>query len=122
MKQHVKHNCTYTDRDSFDVSDQQEYPQNHVANYHNLQRLILHLDVDKLKKLYEVSDGSYSASRTPEGYIEAQIHGDIVLVRDVEKMYIDNFELSSGHGYHRGIVEMYYKIFAEKSNIQLIFK
>ncbi|WP_175470654.1 DUF3626 domain-containing protein [Pedobacter hartonius] len=121
LKEHVKHNCTFTDRDSFHVTDEQGHPENHVANYHNLHRLIIHMSSDKLKKLDEVSHGNYSASGIPDGYIEAQIHGDVVVIRDVEKMCIDYFELRSGEDYHHGIVEMYYKIFAEKSNIQLIF-
>ncbi|SEB07066.1 DUF3626 domain-containing protein [Pedobacter hartonius] len=119
LKQYVKHNCTFTDTDSFTYIHDERDATTLLANYHNLHRLIVNMKEDMLTVLHDIANGLFLVDKY-RGYIEAQIHGDILFSRDVEKMCIDNFEISSYPDIN--IIKQIYEEFARQNNIQLIFK
>ncbi|SEB07054.1 DUF3626 domain-containing protein [Pedobacter hartonius] len=119
LKQYVKHNCTFTDIDSFGYRGDQRDVTTLLANYHHLNRLIVNMEEDMLIALHDIANGSFLVGKY-EGYIEAQIHGNILFSRDVEKMYIDNFEISSRPD--TAMLKKFYELFRKNNNVQLIFK
>jgi hypothetical protein len=116
LKEHVKHNCTFTDKDSFAYGETRNVTSL-VANYHHLDRLIVTMDSAKLKKLYNAATGGGSQSSSGVlSYIEAQVHGDIMFNRDVKKLYIAASEVTGPND--RRLREMIAK-FTKKNGILL---
>jgi hypothetical protein len=92
LKEHVKHNCTFTDRDSFSYAGNPSGGDK-VATYHNMDRIIANLPDNKLDQLYTMVT-SLGSQLNPISYIEAQIHGEIIFNRDIRKMCIDSMDLN----------------------------
>lgn len=94
MKEHVKHNCSFTDKDSFGYIGNTN-GANFSANYHHVSRLIVNMEERMLKALYNIATGNYLEAVRFGGYIEAQVHGNILFNRDVKKICIDNMEMQA---------------------------
>jgi Protein of unknown function (DUF3626) len=93
LKEHIKHNATYTDRESFNFASRSDAAAM-AATFHHMDRLIINMDNDMLKKLYNAATGSNLTANVPRiSYIEAQLHGVILFNRDVKKIYIANSEV-----------------------------
>lgn len=93
LKEHVKHNSTYTAMDSFSYASDPS-SGNKVASFLNMDRVIANLD-DVQLRLLKAMVADPNARMTRNHYIEAQIHGEIRFDRDVKSIYIDNMDLSS---------------------------
>lgn len=94
LKEHVKHNCSFTDRDSFGYIGNAS-GASMTANYHHISRLIENMEERMLKALYNIATGNYLEVVRFGGYIEAQVHGNILFNRDVKKICIDNMEMQA---------------------------
>lgn len=93
LKEHIKHNCTYTAMDSFAYASNPSIGDK-VASFLNMDRVIANLNDTQLRLLKAMVDNP-DAKKTRNHYIEAQIHGEIRFDRDVDSMYIDNMDLST---------------------------
>ena len=118
LKEHIKHNCTFTARDSFNYENDSD-AANRTANYHNMGRLIANMTDDTLKKLYNIATGSsLPVPRVPGmmKYLEAQIHASIEFNRDVSAICIASVDLGGPNGPKiRGAVQK----FAQRNSIQV---
>ena len=97
LKEHVKHNATFTNRDSFDYLNSPN-PACETANFHNLDRLIAKMKPHRLIKLYNAATGlrlPLPANYPILDYIEAQLHADIQFNRDVSGICIDNYKIDN---------------------------
>lgn len=94
LKDHVKHNCSFTDKDSFGYIGNTS-GASVVANYHHVSRLIVNMEERMLKALYNIATGNYLEAVRFGGYIEAQVHGNILFNRDVKRICIDNMEMQA---------------------------
>jgi hypothetical protein len=104
LKEHVKHNATYLHTDSFDESgnkkDRDAIPGK-VANFINLDRLIVNMSPAMLKALHESAQGKDfgKATQVPgvgtSAYLEAQVHGEIRFDRDIAKIVVSAEEVAS---------------------------
>lgn len=112
LKDHVKLNCTYTDRDSFGYGS---IPAggSRVASYVNMDRLLIHMDNVMLDNLFRLLN-TPQASLRATNYIEAQMHGEIWFSRDIKEMHIDTIERDMTPGSQRLIEK-----FARKNCILL---
>jgi len=93
LKEHVKHNCTFTGVDSMNYK-QDSSGGVKAATFINMERIIANLADKTLEGLGEMVNNP-NQQKKPQGYIEAQIHGEIKFSRDVAKIYIDNIEAST---------------------------
>jgi hypothetical protein len=91
LKEHVKHNCTFTDFDSFKYESSPAGGLK-VATFTQMDRIITNLNPNMLDKLNTMIS-TLGSRLEPRNYIEAQIHGDIRFNRDVAKMYIDTSDV-----------------------------
>jgi hypothetical protein len=112
LKDHVKHNCTYTDQDSFGYGS---HPAggSKVASFLNMDRLIINMSPAMLENIFRMIN-SPQARMTATHYIEAQIHGEVWFSRDIKEMHIDNMERDTTPG-SRILIEK----FARKNGILL---
>lgn len=125
LKEHVKHRCTFTDRDSFRYKSQPDISV-YTADYFHMDRLLLHMHEAILKRLYkQVSGISLPPDSIPMfKYIEAQIHGNLVFSRDIEKICIKKTDVSRDKRYYPDALDkkQYQAIiehFTKKNNIAL---
>jgi hypothetical protein len=106
LKRHIKFNSTFTYKDSLFIKDDKS-AINKVANYTNLQRLLVNFSDEKLRELDRSSRASGAlSSYLGEEYIETQIHGGIVFARDVHKIYISRSEMSMAESRLKAISSM----------------
>jgi hypothetical protein len=114
LKEHVKFNSTFTSRDSMAYSANPSGGEM-VATYLNMNRIFHDMSDVMLDKLCQmVSSGSALSERL--GYIEAQIHGEILFNRDVSELHID---YSDGDMRTKPQLSEHIKKFAKKNNIPL---
>jgi hypothetical protein len=104
LKEYVKHGATYVHTDSFDCAGsarQRAALANQVANFLNLQRLLVHMPAAMLTALEGASRGvSLGEAIQPPGlgstaYIEAQVHSEIQFERDIQTMVINLDEVKN---------------------------
>lgn len=102
LKEYVKHGATYVHTDSFDISGstrQRAMLAGQVANFVNMQRLLVNMPNLMLKALESASRGvSFGELTQPPGigntcYIEGHVHSEIQFKRDIQKMVINQDEL-----------------------------
>jgi len=94
LKDYVKHRCTFTDGDSLLPG------QPGLSNMLHMGALLNGLEDAVLDALYLKSRGEdIDSSNTliTHYLMEAQIHSEILLNRDVAKIYLCNFELNQGN-------------------------
>jgi len=117
MKEYIKHNCTFTDKDSFGFINDADAGSK-VANFHNLHRLIINMDERKLRALYNAATGNTLPNANVGGmtdYIEAQLHANVMLNRDVAKMCVSRSEAQTEE------LRKNYEGFTKKLGIQLVY-
>lgn len=104
LREYMKHNATYIHTDSFDVAGsarQRAMMAGQLANFLNLQRLLVNMAPPMLKALEEASRGvSFGRSVQPPGvgttsYIEAHLHSEVKFERDIATMVICQDELDT---------------------------
>jgi hypothetical protein len=103
LKEHVKHIATYLHTDSFDESGSARSRAalaSKMANYFNLDRLIVNMPPAMLDALDKSSRGTtFTDTQVPglgsTGYIEAHVHGELRFDRDIDKIVISDAELNS---------------------------
>lgn len=98
FKDHVKHNATYLHTDSFDASGnatQKAKIGSQVASFLNMGRLLANMPENMFKALFRAMQGAQPDDNQaqvnglgPTQYIEAQVHGDLLFNRDIEKIVI----------------------------------
>ena len=117
LKEHVKHNATFTYKDSFFYGTSPNLADE-TANFHNLDRLIANMGPDKLTKLYNAATGSSLPipTQTVGRYFEAQLHSDIQFNRDVKTICVENREVGGNNDLRKKINK-----FAQKNGIMLRF-
>jgi hypothetical protein len=117
LKEHLKHNCTFSDRDSFSYRNNAN-AAGLVANYLHLHRLILNMADNKLKALYNAATGGTipGARLGASDYIEAQVHAGIMVNRDIQKIFICNAEIGGPDG--RQLRDLFTR-FTQKFSIRL---
>lgn len=142
LKEHVKHNATYTHTDSFKVEEdlakrRAEYGGRVVtlneatATYFQLEKILLYCSPAMLKHIYD-----YAVHRKQKGqehalpvdttaywvnYIEFQAHSDIRFSRDVQEMVLYRPETRKRPGYLGYQTEKHARAFANRHGIPLRF-
>jgi len=74
-------------RTSFVVGDSSAQ-EIHIATFESCEHILLHLNVDTITNMIKIVNGT-EPNNTNYMYVEAQIHGDIVFTRDVEKLILN---------------------------------
>jgi len=131
MKHIMRFNATFTYCDSFGVtSTHTDNSQQMLANYHNMYPIILNVmrgersksnpsqnDADILKSMIDYALELKSAPDEEFGgshYVEAQIPGDIVYSRDIEKVVVASAEVNLGSQAGKN-----FKKFCKKHNLKI---
>jgi hypothetical protein len=103
LKPYVQHNATYVHTDSFDISGstrQRAMLAGQLANFHQMQRLLVNMALSMLKALESASRGVRfgEATQPPDvgdtAYIEAHVHSEIRFDRDIQKLVINQDEVN----------------------------
>lgn len=102
LKEYVKQGATYVHTDSFDCAGsarQRATLRGQVANYFNMQRLIVNMPLPMLTALDQASRGqSFGQATQPPGvgntaYVEAHCHSDLRFDRDLAALVINQDEV-----------------------------
>ena len=104
LKEHVKHGATYIHSDSFDMSGSardRAKMKNQVANYFNMQRLLVNMPVAMMTALHKVAvqNDSYGPITQVPGlgdtaYIEGHCHGALEFNRDIAALVLNEGEIA----------------------------
>lgn len=94
LKNYMKQRCTFTGADSFLATGPKW-----LSNFFNMGALLRSMDDNAFDILYRKSQGQ--RQNLPDliltnYFLEAQIHAEVLLTRDVSKICFDNYELSRG--------------------------
>lgn len=124
LKDHLRFNATFLSEDSFGVDNKHKANSfRHLANYHNVYPLIIDVKAgadgsfDILKSLIDCALGLKAPPDEEfdgRSYIEAQIPGDILFSRDVEKIVVNGADVSRDSKVGKRIDK-----FAAKNNLLL---
>ncbi len=104
LKTVLKHNATFVHTDSFDMAGsatQRAALSTKVANFLNMQKLIVNMSPSMLDALYKVTNGhDFGTITTLPGlgstaYVEAHVHSGVNFNRDIARLVISRTELSS---------------------------
>lgn len=120
LKEHMKHNSTFVESDSFDFAlgetnvldaagkamrDANGMPikisrgltaHDHVATYFQIDRLFLYLPSSMITRMYESMQGlPLSLNVGSTAYVETHLHGELRFNRDVERIVISLEELTN---------------------------
>lgn len=69
--------------------------QQHLITFDNCAHLLLYIDEKILHELIKVAKNKGSSSDVMFTFIEAQIHGDLIFSRDIDKLMIDPKEFAT---------------------------
>jgi hypothetical protein len=103
LKEYVKQGATYVHTDSFDCAGsarQRATLRNQVANYFNMQRLLVNMAPGMLSALDQASRGQNfgQATQPPNvgntAYVEAHCHSEIRFDRDLAALVINTDEMN----------------------------
>ena len=79
-KDEIKNRTTFTFGDSF-------YKMMYICTYDNLDHLLYHFDIHTIKIIIDIINGNHDNKNISQ-YIEAQIHGDVNIMCDIESIRI----------------------------------
>ncbi|HTI18104.1 MAG TPA: DUF3626 domain-containing protein [Trinickia sp.] len=140
LKEHVKHNATYTHTDSFKVEEdlakrRAEYGGRAVslhdatATYFQLEKILLYCTPSMLQNIYDYATGRKERGKENAlpvdttahwvNYLEFQAHSEIEFHRDVEAMVLYRPETRASRGYVGYQAEKRAREFAQRNGIPL---